>query len=500
MKEEISLNGTISFIETPSDIAQLMADLVSPKFKKKRDINILDSGCGRGIFLNKLQKENFSNVEGLELNKELYQICKKEFPNLKIYNNNYLTWDTKKRYDVIIGNPPYAHYNSLPLEIQEQVYEIVKNKESDIYYAFILKSIDLLEDGGELIYIVPYSFFYNTFAKIVREKIISNGYLELVIDLDEIRLFKGENPETIIFKFKKRKSENEEKTVFLRIKNKNIATKTILNDAIESINKEESNNTFQYHRKTVFSSSDDIWTTYPLIEIPSYTRLKDIAWIGVGLVTGYEKAFILSEEEIKKLNLEEKNKIIKLIKARHCKGFSIEGGTYYFLIEDSFLDEEEIKKLFPNLYEKILPYKQEMTERYLPNNKKWFHWQALRNYKKHKNYYSSPKIYVPNLDRSKVNRFSLSKETNFPSGDVLTIVPLKVDPYYLLGYLNSNFFREYYLSAGARRGHRITFTQRILANIKIPKFEKEVEQKIASIAKKIYTLKQNDQLLKIDEI
>ena len=186
MKEEINIKGTISFIETPSDIAQLMVYLVSPKFKNKRDIKILDSGCGKGIFLTELQKENFANIEGIELNQKLFQFCKKEFPNLRIYNKNYLIWDTLNRYDIIIGNPPYAHYNSLPSEIKKQVFDIVKNKESDIYYGFILKSINLLKEGGELIYIVPYSFFYNTFAKIIREKIVSEGYLEFIIDLDEI--------------------------------------------------------------------------------------------------------------------------------------------------------------------------------------------------------------------------------------------------------------------------------------------------------------------------
>ena len=128
--------------------------------------------------------------------------------------------------------------------------------------------------------------------------------------------------------------------------------------------------------------------------------------------------------------------------------------------------------------------KERMSNRYLPN-KKWFQWQALRNYKHFIHYLRKMKIYVPTLDRSKYNRFSISSEEYLPSGDILTIVPLKIDPYFLLGYLNSDFFREYYLSAGARRGHRIAFTQRIISNIQIPLFTNEVEKEIGSLTQQI---------------
>ncbi len=83
-----------------------------------------------------------------------------------------------------------------------KVKEIIKTSEGDIYYAFIIKSISLLKENGELIYIVPY-FFYNTYAKLVRETILKFGKIEIIIDLDEVRLFNGVNPETIIFKFKR---------------------------------------------------------------------------------------------------------------------------------------------------------------------------------------------------------------------------------------------------------------------------------------------------------
>ena len=148
-----------------------------------------------------------------------------------------------------IGNPPYSHYNSLPFNIREKVFTISKSRESDIYYAFIIKSINLLKEDGELIYIVPYSFFYNTFAKYVREKIITNGYFELVIDLDEVRLFEGENPETIIFRFRKSKLKPSDNTLYLQLKGKKASISQIFSQVSVALKKQESNETFHYHKK-----------------------------------------------------------------------------------------------------------------------------------------------------------------------------------------------------------------------------------------------------------
>jgi adenine-specific DNA-methyltransferase len=59
-----------------------------------------------------------------------------------------------------------------------------------------------------------------------------------------------------------------------------------------------------------------------------------------------------------------------------------------------------------------------------------------------------------------------------PHGDVLFIQPYnEEDIFFLLGYLNSNLFREYYLSKGPRRGGRVVFTQKILENCEIPRFQ-----------------------------
>ena len=157
-------NQPIAFVETPHPIAELMLNLVDLKDKERTNISVLDAGCGKGVFLRALANSGFENVTGVEYNEVLVKECQKEFSHYRIIHKDFLNWDPETSYDLIIGNPPYSHYNSLPYKIQKEVRDIVQSKESDICYAFIIKAIDFLKYGGELIFIVPYGFFYNTYG------------------------------------------------------------------------------------------------------------------------------------------------------------------------------------------------------------------------------------------------------------------------------------------------------------------------------------------------
>lgn len=471
----------ISFVETPPDISQLMVSLIT----KPKGASILDTGCGRGVFLGSLKSQGYTNLRGIELNRRLCKNLEPKFENIEILNKEFLTWISPIKYDVIIGNPPYAHYNSLPAEIQKTLIDLTQTAESDIYYAFIIKSIDLLNVNGELIYIVPYQFFYNTHAEIVRKKILQNGIIEILIDLDEVRLFKKELPETIIIRFVKTNKNLDKKIQVLRIKDKNAKPKQIFEKAVDALHTRKENELYFYDEKENFQSFEEIWSSYPKIDISKYVKLKEVAFVGVGLVSGFDETFRIKDNEIPAFNDKERALINNFVKAVNCKGYWVDGFKKYILMDENIKDEELFSKDYPSIYNRLYQHKEQMAERYMPSSKKWFHWQALRNKKKIEKYFDYPKIFVPTLDRSEINRFSIIKERLYPAGDVLTIVPLKIDPFFLLGYLNSDFFRDYYLSHGARKGHRITFTQRIMSNIKIPKFKNKTQERISGLTKEI---------------
>lgn len=455
---------SISFVETPKEISDFMASLIT----KDRSISILDAGCGKGAFLEVLKNREFKRVSGIELDSSFVRYCKKRFPEYEIVNNDFLKLPNKEQYDVIIGNPPYVHFNSLPDFARENVYNLVGSKESDIYYAFIIKAVELLKPGGELIFITPYSFNYNTFAYKVRSYLSLLGRIELIIDLDEARLFSGENPETCIFKFVK--GGKLKKMHVLKLKNKNASPDIIRDSASSALQDKKSNSIFDYFSREPFRVSEGIWSFYPKVSLKSYNLLKHLARVCVGFVSGFDKAFLLNDDELKKLNKKELSLVKPFVKAKHCKGSAVEGKSFYIFTDD-IKDEEELKK-YPNVFKKLSEYKNEMMNRYLPNGRKWFHWQAVRNGKIVEENINNPKIFVPCLDRSKENRFSLTIEPVYPAGDVLVIFPKPGYESFMLEYLNSNQFRNYYLSNGGRRGGRMVFTQRLLSDSQIPVFIK----------------------------
>ncbi len=133
----------IAFVETPKPIAELMVELASAP----KDGLVLDSGCGRGVFLKALVKRGYKNCIGIELDEKLSDECRKSCPMCEIITGDYLDYNPRIKFDLIIGNPPYAHFNQLPEEIAKKVNRLIKTKKGDIYYAFIVKSIDLLKPG-----------------------------------------------------------------------------------------------------------------------------------------------------------------------------------------------------------------------------------------------------------------------------------------------------------------------------------------------------------------
>jgi len=182
---------------TPERIVDFMVNLIdTSRFANKQDINILEPACGLAQFLIGIKRNYLSlyrkaQTIGVEINKDIidYFTNLKIIDDIKLIHSDYLLWEPKQEFELIIGNPPYGipspsvHYSikidNTTKEKYKNIYETWYGK-YNVYGAFIEKSINLLKSDGQLIFIVPATFMILDDFKKLRAFLSHNGYTSII--------------------------------------------------------------------------------------------------------------------------------------------------------------------------------------------------------------------------------------------------------------------------------------------------------------------------------
>ena len=350
------------------------------KFILNNPQNILEPSIGQGdlvsYVINKLPKITFDMYEIDNKIKLLDKIEKKH-----VIYADFIKHDITKKYKTIIGNPPY-----------------VKTNKRNLYIDFIEKCYNLLENNGELIFIIPSDFFKLTSASKLLNTMMTNGTFTHIYHPHNEKLFDNANIDIIIFRYNKNNSID--KKVLYNNKLHNIINS---NGLITFSNKENTNN----------------------------IMFKDYFDIYVGLVNGKEEIYKNSElGNIKVLNGE--NKIDK-----------------YIYIEKYPCDDEKINKYLLDNKKKLLERK---IKKFNENN--WFEWGAPRNITTINKNIGKDCIYIYNLTRKK--NISFIGNVEYFGGSLIMLLPKKeCNLNNIITYLNSDIFKENFIFSGRFKiGHR----------------------------------------------
>lgn len=504
---------------TSDEISDFMVNLST----KSATAKILDSGCGEGVFIKSLLKNGYKNIKGCDIDEKCCETVRDKFRNkVEIECFDYLKTPREEKFDLIIGNPPYVHWNNIREDVRAKLqtddfWKQYSNGEWDLLYAFIIWSIEKLNEGGELIYIVPYNWFNSTYGSSLRKYLIDNGRFEIICHFGEFKLFKDCYPNNIIFRYRKIK-DNKKPLIFVsEFKGRRGRVGDLLNHIKKEFKKidhaeyEHEDENFKIFTTPQFET-ENLWHLATPTEKEHINKversingvkLSDHLDVGVGIVSGYDEAYIITDDQLDNFSEREKKFIFPFIKAKNCKRYFIENGSYY-LFADEIKTEEKLKS-YPKIYERLSGYKGKLSKRYMTKNKNWWGWATIRNKRLFEKRLDKPKIFVPCMDRSLKARYSYTNEKYFGSGDVLVIINkngLREDLRYVLAWLNSEIINDWYRVKGSHTGHRIRYTQSYVSQIPLrlinwyKQREVIIYNEILKKAKKIIKDKGNQQLEK----
>jgi type I restriction-modification system DNA methylase subunit len=174
---------------TPQSIIKGLIDKILLHLPNTSNINILEPSCGSCEIVKALD-DLFSGVfiTGIELNVEIYsEITKLPFKNqVKLLNSDFMSFNIEKKYDLIIGNPPYfvCKKESIPTKYAEYI-----TGRPNIFGLFILHSLELLSPNGILAFIIPKSFLNSAYYANIRNYIKKTCHIISIEDYEAVKDF-----------------------------------------------------------------------------------------------------------------------------------------------------------------------------------------------------------------------------------------------------------------------------------------------------------------------
>ena len=316
------INFTKSDIFTPDYISKLMCSKLYNKGC------LLEPAVGIGNLLKNLNIYNYDSIDVYDIKKEYLE--KIEEPLITKYYNDFIKTPITKKYNNIIMNPPYIKIQDLSLEYRKYLkdnFDMLKNGLVDIYYAFIVKCLNLLDDDGIMVSITPNTYLYNKTSLDLRKYLFNNTYIKEIIDFKDKKIFEDVSVYCCITIFTKTKKEE-----------------LIYNDS-----------------KIKYS---DIIKNYSLFNLNTSThKLKDICKIRNGIATLRDKIFIHN------------NKLFD----EKCWKEIITGPIIKYIIYPYenciIINENKFKLDNPLTYEYLLKNKEELSKRD-KGNKTYSEWYA----------------------------------------------------------------------------------------------------------------------------
>ncbi len=339
MKAEITEQKLRGGYYTPKPIT----DFITKWGINSNKISVLEPSCGDGNFIesiierlkkmNALNEEITENLQGIEFDPQEAAKTIARINELGISNRNNLIrnddffnyynqiFEENKKFDVVVGNPPFIRYQNFMEEHRIPAFEIMNtagltpNRLTNSWVPFLIASSLLLKDSGKLGMVIPAELFQVGYATQTRE-FLSTFYSKITIITFKKLVFPDIQQEVILLLCEKSKEEHS-------------GIKVIELDDMSDLDSLDVSDLSLLELKPIdhasekwtkyFLTTDEILTLRKLREHPKLIMSGDAIDVDVGIVTGLNSFFVLNEQTMKEQKLEKYTQKI-VTRSAHLEG------------------------------------------------------------------------------------------------------------------------------------------------------------------------------------
>lgn len=304
LKKDASRDKLRGGFYTPSIIANYIVRIVS---QLGYSGNFLEPSCGDGEFLRSIVSTQipYKSIVAVELDqKESEKSSSLNLPNCEVLNRDFFKYclSEEKRFDVIVGNPPFIRYQFLDSEQQEMAEMIFSkanlkySKLTNAWVSFVVGCSLLLKEKGIMGFVIPAELLQVGYAAVLRDY-LAHSFNKVTFVTFEKLVFPDIQQEVLLL-FCEKDGSDSHLVGHIEVKNE---------QELVNIDCKNLRDSFQE-----FDFASCKWTSYFLNEkekkIIEYLRKKlktigDYAKVEVGMTTGANPYFTVNKNTVENYDL-----------------------------------------------------------------------------------------------------------------------------------------------------------------------------------------------------
>ena len=327
---------------TPHEISRF----ISTWAIRSENDTVLEPSCGDGSFLKAIQstltafgttsEQLIKNVTGVEL--DCVEAKKAAAYGSEVICSDFFSYyqeniDGKKRYDVILGNPPFIRYQNFNEDYRKIAFSLMNdhgfhpNRLTNIWLPFLLLSCKALKPDGRIGMVIPAELFQVDYAAEARQ-FLSEYFEKLTIVTFKRLVFDSIQQEVVLLLGERHSDQKGIRVVELD------GLDDILTQGQDCLNHSETKKLDHSKDKWVkyYLSNEELELLARLNNDPRISNSTDLFETNVGVVSGENSFFVVNQATVKEYQLEDS--VLPVIsRADQLKGIRLTKADYSDLIE-----------------------------------------------------------------------------------------------------------------------------------------------------------------------